>query len=234
MSPTTILEFDADAEDDVGPDVIWKAYLATKKGFPPWQRTYASTLPMPSRVLLATTGAGESVAALIPVAPHTDKANLVKELLSCSKAILLLDQTVVRAAGSEQKVLYMHTRGHWLGTGLASTLLERAQQRAGDVALFASAAACRTWDASLVLLRNWFTCSLDLWTCDPPRPRENPSPNSHRLVFVWKAGVSKQGHVDFVRTAARKQTARRSARARAYAEELQAVVENLERKLRGA
>lgn len=227
MKNSTILEFDAEADE------IWQAYAVTKKGFPPWQREYAVTLPAPSCVLLATSSAGEVIANLIPEAPLSQKTNLVKELLTCSKAILLLDSIVEKAAASERKILYMHTRTHWLGAGLASALLERAQQRAADVILFADAAACRTWDSSLVLLRNWFACTIDLWSCDLPRPRETPSPNSHRLMFIWKQDKSKQDHIDFVRTAMQKQLARRSARAKEYAKELQAVVDSLECKLHG-
>ncbi len=208
--------------------------MLTKRGFKPAQRAYGATLPTPTSVLLATTPAGSGfVERMLATSSYKLKMDFLKELLSCSTAIVLLGEIATVGAHRERKVLYMHTRTHWLGDGQASALLEQAQLEAAEagVALFADAAACRTWDASLVLLRNWFSCSLDIWTADLPKPGETPTGKSHHLVFRWTPGTSRHEHATFVRVAANKQLARRSPTGLEYGAELLAVTECLERKL---
>ena len=174
------------------------------------------------------------------------KAELLTQLARTSMATVLLGdggRWAAAGGGCERKVLYMHTRSPFLRTGLASALLREAQElhkratyhlNPNNVALYADAAACRTWGASLVLLRSWFQCSQHIWTCDPPRPGETPSGNSHHLAFRWTPAASEQEHLAFVRVAAKKQLARRSERAKEYGAELNKVVQALERKLAAA
>ena len=234
MATRVVYDFEAGSNNIASAQAIWEAYLATPTGFAPRQRIYAKGLDNPSRVLLATRPSATAIAEQIPTASAQKKAALIKEFLRCSVAILLLGPTTTVGTELQRKILYMHTRAHFLGAGHATALLQEAQilkAVGNDVGLVVDAAACRTWVSSLVLLRNWFGCSQDIWSCDLPRPGETPSSSSHQLMFHWKPATSGEEHVQFVRVAAEKQLARRSKRAKEYGAELLEVVKTLERKL---
>lgn len=184
----------------------WRAYLRNRAGFPRAERLYADRLPVPDAVFLR-----------IP-------AFCVDRRSSCigSQSIAVL--SVGPAGRSARELHYMHVRrlSAGRGAGHADALLRRLQQE--EEPLVASAAACRTWFASLVLLRNWFSGGVTLGSADIPFPGEPIPSRSEALSFVWRPDTDREQHIRYVEDVCRAQRARRSAHAERFADAMEQVL----------
>jgi hypothetical protein len=221
----------------LGSDAIhaWRGYQRNSAHFPPEDRAYAATLDEPNVILLR----------LLPSVLHEwvedlrSSSSRAKRLGSSAAAILLLGAlhqhhrtTLVK----HRVILYVHTRTAFLGDG-HGTILVRAAQLQVPVGgqLVTQAAPCRTWYATLLLLRSGFWADAALGEMDIAMPGEKPKSKNARVDFSWTRmplvalEQEAKDHLAFVQRVQIKQ--RRRASGRRYADALTRVIEALEAKI---
>jgi hypothetical protein len=221
----------------LGSDAIhaWRGYQRNSAHFPPADRAYAATLDEPNVILLR----------LLPSVLHEwvedlrSSSSRAKRLGSSAAAILLLGAlhqhhrtTLVK----HRVILYVHTRTAFLGDG-HGTILVRAAQLQVPVGgqLVTQAAPCRTWYATLLLLRSGFWADAALGEMDIAMPGEKPKSKNARVDFSWTRmplvalEQEAKDHLAFVQRVQIKQ--RRRASGRRYADALTRVIEALEAKI---
>ena len=78
----------------------------------------------------------------------------------------------------------LHTRDNQYGAGHTTALIEQAQagQAKQGFGLKTAAAACHTWYALLLFLRNFFSCDETLAMADIPRPAARPAAGAHNAT----------------------------------------------------
>jgi len=221
----------------LGGDAIhaWRGYQRNSAHFPPADRAYAATLDEPNVILLR----------LLPSVLHEwvedlrSSSSRAERLGSSAAAILLLGAlhqhhrtTLVK----HRVILYVHTRTAFLGDG-HGTILVRAAQLQVPVGgqLVTQAAPCRTWYATLLLLRSGFWADAALGEMDIAMPGEKPKSKNARVDFSWTRmplvalEQEAKDHLAFVQRVQIKQ--RRRASGRRYADALTRVIEALEAKI---
>ena len=208
----------------------WHAYRRNRSGFSHKERTYAEGIATPSLalfVVLCSCWDFDSSSKSLSVEgwQAADAGRNAVAMLITGPATRVLART-------SRPLLYMHARAvpAGRGRGHVDRLLRELQDlMPSNGALTASAVACQTWFASLVLLRNGFGCSDELLTAEVPFPGENIDGGSSSLTFVWKRGVSAAAreHIAFVAKAELSQRARGSTRAVEYADALAKVLMTL-------
>ena len=194
---------------------VWDAYLANRARFGD-TRAYAQTLPPPDVVYVNVPQ------ELVSVPAEAFSGSLGKE----ASSVLALGPLV---RNKHRNVLFVHVRTHMLGDGQASRLLAAAKEdlkivRGGT--LSTSQPACRTWYASLLLLRNGFRADEALSTATIPPPNSGIAAQSASITFTYSAGdFNPEEHLTYVR----KLRDVHRARSTAFSDELDAVAAYLER-----
>lgn len=183
----------------------WRAYLGNRTRFGKRKRDYAVQLAVPD-------------VAYFAVPCHVTKfmASLqghAKDIGDGAAAVLSLGPL----HGNSKTIRYVHTRENFLGSGLASKLLDKAKQDMSNMprpgVLFATAEACRTRDASLFLLRNQFRCDISLGDADIPDSDGAITGKTSVLDFSWDAGSTSVDHLVFLSTVLDTMAKRRTKRA---------------------
>lgn len=164
----------------------WKAYLKNKAHFGTVSmRRYAATLDLPDKIFFMVP------AETMAITP----AEMGKEA-----------SAMVSLSGARRRhriVLFMHVRTHMQGGSHASTLLSAAQKSIhaeGLLGLTTSAQACRTWYATLTLLRNGFSGDDNLPSAVIRRPSETPSGDGVAITFKWSIECDMRKHLEYVTT----------------------------------
>lgn len=192
----------------------WTAYLSNRSKFGPDSlHQYARTLPHPDRVYLILPA--DSLASMLPSPTEWGKA---------ASAILLVGPVVRR---KHRNILFIHVRTHMYGDGQGSRLLLAAQKDAASQqldTLSTSAQACRTWYATLLLLRNGFTGDQNLHSTVVQLPTVTVPSDAVAITFTWQVGRDIQEHILYVKDV---RDAQRSRGHTAFADALDHVVEYL-------
>ena len=197
----------------------WKGYLSNRTGFGTDQLPKAERIEAVHRVLLR---APNGFSALELVAAFTDK-NVVGFAKTAVSALVLGP-----AANNVRNILYVHTRTRQFGAGHATHLIRKAQamalQPSEPKTLSTTAAACNGWYASLLFLRNGFTCDIALFKTDITLPGEVTKGGSSALSFRYPPSRG-EDQVELVKKAMEAQRARKTKRSQEFAAELQKVYE---------
>ena len=196
----------------------WAGYLSNASRFERAQRQYAHKLPIPDLVYVVVP---KHLAE--DISPHTTGTE------ACSMVSL---SSIVRMRHRE--ILYVHTRKHMLGGGLASLNMRECMSNLEvNVSISTVAEPCRAWHAALFFLRMGFTASLELGNVDVTLPQELTTGHSETISFTWTRGQDPGVHRQFL-TAVRKMQAThrfvgdRAARRDRFVKELDAILETYE------
>jgi len=195
----------------------WRGYLSNITGFGSDQLPKAQRIEAVHRVMLK---APDGFAKTQLIAAFTEKN--VTAFAKTSVSVLVLGP----AANNVRNILYVHTRIRQFGARHATSLIRKAQAMAlhpGEPKTLATtAAACNGWYASLLFLRNGFTCDMALFKTDITLPGEVTKGGSTALSFRYPPSTG-EDQVDLVKKAMQAQRARRSQRSQDFADELQKV-----------
>jgi hypothetical protein len=205
----------------------WLAYRRNAAGFLLSERAYAEGLAIPVRVLaiappVVCTTLSRSTSSMLCTTAWQGA-----EVGRNSLAILAVGKSTPVLTCTSTPLLYMHVRAlpAGRGRGHVDRLLQHLQSMMPPKsALVAASAACQSWFASLVLLRNGFGCSDELMSADVPFPGESISAGSSRMSYVWNHGASPAEHIEFVVKAERAHRARNTERSEQYADALAGVL----------
>ena len=155
----------------------------------------------------------------------TDRAAAARHMGRQACAALLL---TAPCTDNVYTMLYVHTRSNQQGAGCGSSLLQQAKLFVGSGTLRTHAAACRTYYATLLTLRNGFMADIALFHTDIPLPGQAIPTGSSELDLWWSPRITAAEQLAFVKQAHAAQCRRRSHHARAYAEDLKRVIARLE------
>ena len=163
-----------------GPDAVaaWKAYVGNRALFGGTrEQGYACTLQDPATIFLVLPG--QQMPGLHGI---TDRAAAARHMGRQACAALLLT-----APGTDNvyTMLYVHTRSNQQGAGCGSKLLQQAKLLVGNGTLRTHAAACRTYYATLLTLRNGFMADIALFNTDIPLPGQAIPTGSSELDLWW-------------------------------------------------
>ena len=123
---------------------------------------------------------------------------------------------------------HIHVRHVGRGRGIGDELLQHFQSTLPPGSIItAEAAACHTWFASLLLLRNGFVGDMAIFSADIRKPGERTANRSQSLTMRWSAAVEAEEHKRFLQAVYVAQKARKSQPAQEYAKELRAILERL-------
>lgn len=202
----------------------WKGYLSNITGFGTDQLPKAQRIEAVQRVLLR---APDGFAKTQLMAAFTEK-NVAAFAKTAVSAMLLGP-----AANNVRNILYVHTRTRQFGAGHATHLVRKAQAMSLNPSepksLSTTAAACNGWYASLLFLRNGFTCDMALFKTDITMPGEVTTGGSSALSFRYPPSAG-EDQVELVKAAMKSQRARRSQRSRDFADELERVLDYVSKK----
>jgi hypothetical protein len=207
--------------EGVAATTAWVAYTNNISFFGgPKQVEYAKSLPHPATIFL-----------LLPDRQMPESCGVTGELLVAQHLGREASAVVLLSAPTPNRLytlIYVHVRTNQHGGGFGSRLITAGKREVGDGTLQTRAAACRTHYATLLLLRNGFMADIALFKADIPLPGGHIAAGSTELDLWWHSRIGASEQLEFVRQAYTVQSKRRSERARAYAAELQLVLQRLE------
>ena len=175
--------------DGADASVAWTAYLRNRSKFGTDSlHHYAQGLSHPDRVYLILPAGG------------------ITSMMACSAKVWGSEASGVLAVGppirhKHRNILLLHVRTHMHGAGQGSQLLTAAQQ---DVVaeklatLSTSAPACRTWYATLLLLRHGFTGDQNLLTAVIQLPTVTVPHDAVAITFTWEPTHDTEEQIRYV------------------------------------
>lgn len=208
----------------------WEGYFKNRSNIPTDERVYADTLPVPTGCSLRVVDNMATQVAAEALRLDVSDTSAARTLGYYSCAMISFSDN---EQGTHKLLNYVHTRSNMRGAGHASAALTYLQQHLDGHKIVTWAAACRSREASLFLLRHFFHCDIELFSADFARTGERIAATDMPLSFSWSSSDSKTQAITFVESAARKQRARRTIESTAFAEELDVVVAHLKKTLAG-